>query len=109
MTIRALAAAALLAVACSPPVAAQGDGSWQKPAQESSDLFSEGKYARSLAVAQKGLESVERSQGPHHPVAAIFLTRMAECYRMQARFGEAEPLYERAMKILDKGSANEHP
>lgn len=40
---------------------------------------------------------------------AINLENLAECYRTQGRYAEAEPLYTRALAIQEKALGPEHP
>jgi tetratricopeptide (TPR) repeat protein len=52
-------------------------------------------YARHLAIWEKTL-------GLEHPQVALGLNNMAEAYRAQGKFAEAEPLYRRALDIYKK-------
>ena len=56
---------------------------------------------RSLAIQEKAL-------GPDHPAVALNLNNLAELYRAQGQYAKAEPLYKRALSILEKTVPN-HP
>jgi esterase/lipase superfamily enzyme len=47
--------------------------------------------------------------GPHHPDVGTPLNNLAELYRAQGRFAEAEPLYKRALSIREKALGPDHP
>jgi hypothetical protein len=42
------------------------------------------------------LSMVERVLGPEHPDTLVSVNNLAELYRRQGRYTEAEPLYQRA-------------
>ncbi len=47
--------------------------------------------------------------GEEHPRAATSLNNLASLYRVQGRYAEAEPLYQRSLAIREKALAAEHP
>ena len=47
--------------------------------------------------------------GPQHPNVATILKNLAGLYSAQGRYGEAEPLYERALRIAKKALGPNHP
>ncbi|MCP9787362.1 CHAT domain-containing tetratricopeptide repeat protein, partial [Cyanobium sp. N5-Cardenillas] len=47
--------------------------------------------------------------GPEHPNTAQALNNLAFLYVNQGRYGEAEPLYKRALAIFEKALGPEHP
>ncbi|MBE3035878.1 MAG: tetratricopeptide repeat protein [Candidatus Atribacteria bacterium] len=49
------------------------------------------------------------SFGPDHPDVATSLNKLAELYRAQGRYSEAEPLYKRALAIAEKTLGAHHP
>jgi tetratricopeptide (TPR) repeat protein len=98
-----------VAIATCAPAAAQRTPPWQPLNEESLALFRQGKYDQSTEAARKGLAMVERLQGADHQGASVFLNRIAENYRLQARFSEAEPLYERTLKIIETKLGPDHP
>ena len=58
--------------------------------------------------AEKALRIGEREFGPDHINTAIFLNNLAELYRAQGRYAEAEPLYARSLAIWEKALGPEH-
>jgi tetratricopeptide (TPR) repeat protein len=59
-------------------------------------------FKRALAIFDKAL-------GPEHPFASTSLNNLAELYRKQNRYAEAEPLLERSLAIAEKTLGPEHP
>jgi tetratricopeptide (TPR) repeat protein len=51
----------------------------------------------------------EKSFGPEHPNIATSLNNLAELYRAQGQYEEAEPLYRRALAISEKALEPDHP
>jgi tetratricopeptide (TPR) repeat protein len=49
------------------------------------------------------------SCGPDHPDTAMSLNNLAELYRSQGRYDEAEPMYKRALEIYEKALETDHP
>jgi Tetratricopeptide repeat len=47
------------------------------------------------------LASLEKALGPEHPDFATSLDNPANLYRVTGRYAEAEPLYRRALAILE--------
>jgi len=52
---------------------------------------------------------VEKALGPDHPHVAISLNNMAELYRSQGKYAQAEPLYKRSLAIREKALLPNHP
>ncbi|MFM7576182.1 MAG: tetratricopeptide repeat protein, partial [Microcystaceae cyanobacterium] len=51
----------------------------------------------------------EKQLGENHPDVAQSLNNLAELYRTQGTYGEAEPLYQRAIAILLATLGENHP
>jgi hypothetical protein len=51
----------------------------------------------------------EQEFGPNDPFTARLLNDLAEIYRALGKYGEAEPLYKRALPIVEKALGSEHP
>ncbi len=47
--------------------------------------------------------------GPQDPRLATTLNNLAGLYQAQGRYAEAEPLYKRALAIIEKALGPEHP
>src|ERR1700675_2849083 len=61
-----------------------------------------GKYSEAVPLAQGQLESLEKKYGPFNVDVAGALNNLALLYSDQGRDTEAEPLYRRAIAILQK-------
>jgi tetratricopeptide (TPR) repeat protein len=51
----------------------------------------------------------EKAFGPDRPEVAESLNNLAEVYRNQGRYGDAEPLYQRSLAILEQAVGRDHP
>jgi len=88
----------LLLLLTTPPVCAQGAGiEWDILNQEVTELYRGGEYDRGVVVAKKALEVAENNVGPNHPSVATSLNNLAELYRNQGQYAQAEPLIQRAL------------
>ncbi len=61
------------------------------------------------ALYQRAPAIWEKTLGPEHPDVAQSLNNLAELYRAQGRYAEAEPPYQRSLAILEKVLGPEHP
>ncbi len=52
---------------------------------------------------------MEKALGPEHPQVAAGLNNLALLYKTQGKYTEAEPLYRRALAIVEKALGPEHP
>lgn len=64
-------------------------------------LFREGKYDEALPVAKRVLELREKAAGPNALVVAYALNNLASVYTQRGTVGDAEPLYKRALRIVE--------
>jgi len=58
---------------------------------------------------QRALAIREQLLGPHHPDTAQSLNNLAELYRDQGKYAEAEPLYQQALAIYEQLLGPNHP
>jgi len=58
---------------------------------------------------RRALAIDEKSFGKGHPAVARDLNNLAELLRDTNRQGEARPMYERALQILEKSLGADHP
>jgi tetratricopeptide (TPR) repeat protein len=65
-------------------------------------------FALAEQLYQRALCIWEQQLGPEHPDVAEILDNLANLYRKQGRYAEAEPLYQRALHIREQMGA-EHP
>ena len=75
---------------------------WDTLCQEAESLYQQG-YARATVVAKKALQVAEHALGPDHPDVARSLNELAELYRVQGQYAQAESLAKRASD-LGKGA-----
>ncbi len=71
-----------------------------RPRNEGLEAFQEGRHGDAERILVADLARVERQQ-PDSLAAARALVDLAELYRGQARFEEAEALFQRAIALLD--------
>ena len=83
-------------------------GEWDKLNQEAFQLYRAGNYPGAVDVAKKALEVAEKLFGPDHPNVATSLNNLAELYRTQSQYAQAEPLYRRSLVILEKSLGPDH-
>ncbi len=57
----------------------------------------------------QALELTRRSLGGSHPDVATSLNNLAQLYRSQGRYSEAEPLYVQALDICERSLGVGHP
>ena len=62
----------------------------------------------SVAYAQAREVSEEKFE-PNHPAVGASLNNLAELYRVQGRYAEAQGLYRRDLAIQEKALGPEHP
>ena len=68
-----------------------------------------GLYAAGSSMAEWVLESMERTLGPEHPHTLASVGSLANHYRVQGRYTDAEPLFLRALEARERTLGPEHP
>ena len=81
---------------------------WETLNQEIVSLINQGHPDRAIIVAKSALALAERTQGVNHVDVAARLYLLANVYTTQAKYAEAEPLYQRALTIRKKSLGAEH-
>ena len=61
------------------------------------------------AAVPAGAGDPEKALGPEHPDVATSLNNLAALYQATGRYAEAEPLYQRALAILEEVLGPDHP
>ncbi|MHC9538936.1 MAG: tetratricopeptide repeat protein [Vulcanimicrobiota bacterium] len=61
-----------------------------------------------MKIARQALEVAEKTFGPEHLCTSTSLNNLAELYRLQGRYSDAEPLYQRALAIREKTFGPNH-
>ena len=91
------------------PAHASAQGSlWETHMAAGAKAYQQGNYPegeRQLAAAVKEAEGF----GPQDPRLATSLNNLAEVYRLEGRYGKAEPLHRRALAIRVVALGPEHP
>ncbi len=102
----------LAAVACVAVAAAAARGQdavlWRKCAEGAKRAYQQKDYGQAEKLLKWALQEAEKF-GPDDPRLAVTLHNLANLYATQDRFVEAEPLYVRALGILEKVRGPEHP
>ncbi len=68
------------------------------------ELSRAGKYAEATTLAQRQLETLEKTRGPDDRDVAGALNNLAELYGHQGNDAAAEPLLKRSIAILEKAA-----
>jgi tetratricopeptide (TPR) repeat protein len=76
--------------------------------QQVTQLYNQGRYSEAIPLAQRVLTMCEKAFGPDHPDVATSLNNLAELYRVQGRYADAERLYERSLAIRWPGAARKN-
>ncbi len=98
----------LVCLALWPAHAPAQGGQWNTLNAVGMEAYQRGDYAeaeKQLAAAVKEAEGF----GPQDPRLATSLNNLAEVYRLEGRYGKAEPLHRRALAIREVALGPEHP
>src|SRR4029077_19901244 len=75
--------------------------------------YNQGRFSEALPLAQRALAIREKALPLDHPDVAVSLNNLAELYRAQGRYADAEPLgtraHKRALAIEEKALDPDHP
>jgi tetratricopeptide (TPR) repeat protein len=63
--------------------------------------YAVGEYVRAERLFNQALQIKKKKFGTQHPEVALSYNNLADAYRMQGLYGEACPLYERALEIWE--------
>ena len=66
------------------------------------ELEKQGRYSEAVPLAQRALALYEKVLGPDHPDVATALNNLAELYRRQGRYADAEPLVSKRSLAIGK-------
>ena len=89
-------------------VGERGSTSWERLNQLCESELEAGRYTEAEKHCSTALTEAE-DFGPADPRLATSLNYLAELYRAQGKYAEAEPLYQRALAIWEKALGPEHP
>ena len=82
---------------------------WDQLNKKALELFQQGKYPDAEETAKKALAEAEQAFGPEDHRVARSLNNLAEIYRAQVKYSEAEPLWKRALQIREQTLGSDHP
>ncbi len=68
-----------------------------------------GRYVSGETIVLNCLKRAEKANGPDHPDVATILDNLSELYKSQGKYEEAEPLYQRSLKIFKARLGENHP
>ncbi|MBI4615254.1 MAG: tetratricopeptide repeat protein, partial [Planctomycetes bacterium] len=107
-------AAALFApfVSISPGSRAQDEDSrqaWKELNSRVVAAYQAGNYVGATSLAQEALELARRSFGDEDPATLASMNILAELYRSQRRYAEAEPLVVKCLEATQRVLGEEHP
>jgi hypothetical protein len=89
----------LLTFCATIPVLAQ-EPHWETLNTRVKNLYTREKYAEVLPIAEEMLQTAEEAWGPNDSRVAVSLDDLASIRSAQDNFAAAEPLAQRALKIL---------
>ena len=74
----------------------------QELTEKGEQAYQAGNYKEAISYLEKALKQAEKEFGKNHENYATSCNNLAELYREQGRYAEAEPLYKEAKEILGK-------
>jgi tetratricopeptide (TPR) repeat protein len=90
---------AVLGILFPAPLRAQDARKAETLSTQVYQLYQAGKYAEAIPLARRALTLREKALGPGHPDVGKTLDILAVLYDSLDRYGEAEPLYKRALAL----------
>jgi len=91
-----------------PEVTSANEASWQRYVQSGQLALQQGRHERAEKQFMAALEDAE-AMGERNPRLAITLNLLGEAYRIQGKFLEAEPLFQRALTLGEQSLGKENP
>ena len=89
------------------PVSAQDTG-WEHYMAEGAKAYKNGQETDAERFYLAALKDVQNA-GPEDPRLAATLNALAVLYHAQSKYAEAEPLYQRVVKLLEQTVGPDHP
>ena len=99
--------AGVLCLALLPPTTYAQDTKWEKSNAAGMEAYQQARYGEAKKWWLAALEKAE-TFGPDDQRLATSLNNLAELYRTQGKYAEAEPLYKRSLAIVEKALGPEH-
>jgi len=100
--------AGLLCLVLWSTYASAQDRAWQSYIDAAVEAYVEGDYAEARKQFERAVKTAE-AFGLEDPRLATSLNGLAETYRAQGHYAEAEPLYKRSLAIREKTLRPDHP
>ncbi len=98
----------LLCLTLWPVAASAQETRWETLMAEAVKAYQQADYVEAEKLLLAALQEAEKF-GEQDPRFAISLNNLAELYRAQGNYAQAEPLYQRALAIREKALGPEHP
>ena len=100
--------AGVLGLALSVQTACIQQTPWEKSNAAGEEAYRQARYAEAEQHFTAALKEAENF-GEQDPRFALSLNNLAELYRVQGKYVEAEPLFKRSLAIREKVLGPEHP
>src|SRR5262245_19939042 len=81
---------------------------WKAQTEAGSQAYQRGQFSEAEQFLAGAVAEAEKF-GPQDPRLGVSLYRLALLYQAQAKYGEAEPVYQRALTIVEKAVGPEAP
>ncbi len=98
----------LVCLALWPAYTSAQGGLWQTYIAAGAKAYQQGDYAQAEKQWSAALKEAE-GFGPQDPRLATSLDRLATLYQAKGSYTEAEPLFQRALAIVEKALGPDHP
>ena len=95
-------------VVCWAPQARAQGARWEHYMAEGVKAYQSGQETNAEMFYLAALEDVANA-GPEDPRLAVTLNTLAVLYHVQRKYAQAEPLYQRVLKLLEQTVGPEHP
>jgi tetratricopeptide (TPR) repeat protein len=96
----------MVALLCTASTVAQ-EALWKELNSKFVKLYQQGRYSEAGKVAEESFKIAEKTFGSNHPYVASSLNDLANVYRAQSRYAEAEPLYKRSLRERELETTND--
>ena len=100
--------AGLVFLALWPAQASAQQGAWERHMGAAVAAYQQSNYAEAVAQSKAALKARE-AFGSEYPRLANTFSNLSLFYNAQGKYARAEPLYRRALAIVEKVLGPEHP
>ena len=98
----------VLGAVCVASCAVADDTAWEKYMKAGTEAYQQGQYAEAQKQFAAALREAEEF-GEQDLRVGVSFNSLAMLYNAQGKYGEAEPLFRRALAIAEKALGLEHP